>query len=81
MEIKSLKFLLFKMCILIIEAFMKKYTLKIDTMDGSELQRIYNYTFYSRDSKTYSDEGFVKIDNGSQGGTHWTFFIRKDNKS
>ena len=29
----------------------------------------------------YSDKGFVNIDNGSQGGTHWTCFIVRDNKS
>ena len=36
---------------------------------------------YPRDSKKYSDRGFVIIDNGSQGGTHWTCFLVKDNKS
>ena len=30
--------------------------------------------------KIYSDGGFVIIDNGSMGGTHWTCFIIKDNK-
>ena len=29
----------------------------------------------------YSDKGFVNINKGSQGGTHWTCFIIKDNKS
>ena len=29
----------------------------------------------------FSDRGFVNIDNGSQGGTHWTCSIIKDNKS
>ena len=61
--------------------FMKKYNLKNDTMNESELQRVNNYTIYPRDSKLYSDKGFVNIDNGSQGGTHWTCFIVKDNKS
>ena len=28
-----------------------------------------------------SDKGFVNTDNGSRGGTHWTCFIVKDNKS
>ena len=50
-------------------------------MNASELQRIYNYAIYPRDSKIYSDNRFVKIDNGFQGGTHWTCFIVKDNKS
>ena len=62
-------------------SFMKKYNLKNDTMNESELQRVYNYAIYPRDSKIYSDKGFVNIDNGSQGGSHWTCFIVKDNKS
>ena len=61
--------------------FMKKYKLKNDTMDESQLQKIFNYPIYPRDSKLYSDKGFVNIDNGSQGGIHWTCFIVKDNKS
>ena len=28
----------------------------------------------------HSDREFVKIDNGSQGGTHWVCFLKKDNK-
>ena len=50
-------------------------------MNESELQRVYNYHIYPRDSKTHSDRGFVNIDNGSQGGTHWTCFIVKNDKS
>ena len=42
---------------------------------------MYKYLLYPRDSKIYSDRGFVNIDNSSQGGTHWTCFIVKDNKS
>ena len=61
--------------------FMKNYKLKNDTMNESQLQRIYNYPIYPRDSKIYSDRGFVNIDDGSQNGTHWTVFIVKDNKS
>ena len=61
--------------------FMKKYKLKNDTMNESQLQKIYNYPIYPRDSKLYSDKRFVNIDNGSQGVTHWTCFILKDNKS
>ena len=57
--------------------FMKKYKLKNDTMKESQLQKVYIYPIYPRDSKIYSDKGFVNIDNGSQGGTHWTFFISK----
>ena len=60
---------------------MKKCNLKNDTMNESELQKSYNYRIYPRDSKLYSDEGVVNIDNGAQGGTHWTCFIVKGNKS
>ena len=61
--------------------FMEKFKLKANTMNESELQRVYKFPIYPRDSKIYSDKGFVNIDNGSQGGTHWTSFIVKDNKS
>ena len=61
--------------------FMKKYNLKNDTMNESQLQKIHNYPIYPRDSKIYSDKGFVNIDNGFQGGTHWTCYIVKEKKS
>ena len=73
------KFIL-NMKILNFKDFMKKNNLKNDTMKESQLQRIFIYPTYPRDSKIYSDRGFVKIDNGYQGGTHWTCFIVKDNK-
>ena len=60
--------------------FMKKCNLKNDTMNESQLQKSYNYLIYPRDSKKHSDKGFVNIDDGSRGGTHWTCFIVKDNK-
>ena len=60
---------------------MKKYNLKNDTMNELELRKIYNYPIYPRDSKIYSDKGFVNIDDGRLGRTHWTCFIVKDNKS
>ena len=69
------------MKILSFKKFMKTNNLKINTMNESQLQRVYNYPIYPRDSKIYSDRGFVNIDNGSQRGTHWTCFIVKDNKS
>ena len=50
-------------------------------MNESELQRVFKYQIYPRDSRFYSDKGFVNIHIGSQGGTHWTCFIVKDNKS
>ena len=52
-----------------------------DTMNESQLQKFYNCPIYPRDSKIYSVKGFVTIDNGSQGGSHWTCFYIKDNKS
>ena len=58
-----------------------KKKLKDDTMNEAHLQRIYNYRIYPRISKIYSDKGFVNIDKGSRGGTHWTCFIVKDKKS
>ena len=36
---------------------------------------------YPRNFKIYSDKGFFIIDNGSQGGTHWTCFKVKGIKS
>ena len=66
---------------LTLKDFMKKYNLKNDTMNESHIQKIYKYPIYSRDSKIYSDKGFVNIDNGSQNGTHWVAFVVKDNKS
>ena len=50
-------------------------------MNESQLQRVFNFSIYPRDSKIFSDKGFSNIDNGSQGGTHWTCFCIKDNKS
>ena len=61
--------------------FMKKYKLKNDTKNESQLQKIYDYPIYPRDSKIYSDRGFINIDDGKLGGSHWTCFIVKDNKS
>ena len=80
MEINSLKLKLFKMTILIFKDFLKKYNLKNDTKNESESQRVYINPIYPRDSKIYSVKGFVNVDNGSQGGTHWTCFIVKDSK-
>ena len=72
---------LINMKVLNFKDFMKKHNLKNDSMNESELQKIYNYNIYPRDSKIYSDKGFVNIDNGNMGGSQWTCFIVKDNKS
>ena len=69
------------MKILTFKDFMKKYKLKNKTMNETELQRVYNYDIYPRDSKIYSDKGFVNIGGYFNGGSHWTCFIVKDNKS
>ena len=69
------------MKVLIFEDFMKKYKLKNDSMNESQLKRVYNHPIYPRLSKIYSEKGFVNTDNGSMGGNHWTSFIVKDNKS
>ena len=61
--------------------FMKKQNLKDDTMNESQVQKIYNYSIYPRDDKVYSDKGFVIIDDGSRNGTHWCCFFIKYNKS
>ena len=50
-------------------------------MNESQLQKVYKNSILPRDSKIYSDRGFVNIDNGSMGGSHWVCFIVKDNKS
>ena len=69
------------MKILNFKDFLKKYKIKDDTMNQSELQQIYIYPKNRRDSKIYSDRSFVNIDNGSMGGSHWVCFIVKNNKS
>ena len=61
--------------------FMKIYNLNNNTLNESEIQRVYNHKIYPRGSKILSDKVFVNIDYGFQGGTHWTCFIVKDNKS
>ena len=60
---------------------MKKCKLENDTMNESDIQRVYKYKIYPRDSKIFSDKGFVNTDKGSMKGTHWTCFIVKENKS
>ena len=64
-----------------LKEFMKKYNLKDETMNESDLQKVYNYKIYPRDSRITTNKGFVNIDNGSMGGSHWTCFIIKDKKS
>ena len=58
---------------------MEKLELK-NTMNERELQRVYKFNINPRHFKKITDKRFVNIDNGSQGGTHCTCFIVKDNK-
>ena len=77
MQKKLLKILLFKRTILIFRDFMQKGNLKSDTMKETGLQKLYSYCIYPRDSKIYSDKGFVIIDNGSEGATNLCSFVVK----
>ena len=69
------------MKVLIFKDFMQKSNFKNDNVNESQLQSVYNYPIYPRDSKIFSDRGFVIIGNGSMWGSHWTCSIVKDNKS
>ena len=69
------------MKILNFKEFLKRNNLKNETMNESELERVYNYPIYHRDSKIYSDEGFVNIDDGFLNGTHWTCCYIKNHRS
>ena len=69
------------MKILNLKDFMKKNNLKDNIMNESDLQRVYNYPIYPRDSKIYSDKGFVNIDDGRMGGSHWCAFYINYNES
>ena len=63
--------------ILSLKQFMQKYNLKDQTMNESDLQKVYNYKIYPRDSKILSDKGFVNIDNGEQGWNSLDLFYNK----
>ena len=55
--------------------------MKINTLNESDLQRVYIYRIYPRGSKIHLDKGFVHIDSGGMGVTHWCCFIVKYEKS
>ena len=61
--------------------FMEKHNLRNATMNEGELERVYNCHIYPRDCKILSERGFVNLDKGSQGCTHWTCFYIEDNRS
>ena len=50
--------------------FLRKFNFKDDTINEPHLQSEYNHCIYPRNSKKYSDRGFINIDNGS-----WVCFI------
>ena len=49
------------------ERLFEKHNSKDDTMNESEIQRVYNLPIHPRDSKIHSEKGFVNIDNGCMG--------------
>ena len=81
MTIKLPKLLSIKMLILGSKDNTKKCNLKNDIMNESDLQKICIYPIYPSNSKIYSDKGFVTIDNGIMGGTHWKCFVLRSSKS
>ena len=50
-------------------------------MSEKYLERFYYLPPYPRDSKTTTDKGFFKNDNGSMAGMHWVVFSTKDIES
>ena len=44
-------------------------------------KNVCNYNIYPRNSRIITDKGFINIDNGGKGDTHWTRLHIKDNKS
>ena len=60
---------------------MKKYNIKTDTLNERQFQRLCIHHIYPRVSRILSERGFVKLDVGRMGGSHWYFFYVKDNKS
>ena len=74
MEIKLVPLKLFEieqMRILNQKDSLEKWNSKATTMNQSDLQRVYIYAIYLRDSKISSDKGFLIIDYRIKGGTHW----------
>ena len=68
------------MTLLNLEDFMKKIDFKNDSMNESQLRKIYIYPVYPRDSKKLSNEGFVDLDDDSRWGSHWVCYYMKDDK-
>ena len=49
------------MRILVFKDYLTKYNLKNDTMNESELKRVYNCPIYTRGSKSIQTEGLRKL--------------------
>ena len=47
-----------KTTVLNLKYFMKNYNLKNNTMNESDLKRVYKYNIFLSDSKIFSDKGF-----------------------
>ena len=78
---KILEFRYYKLKTLNSKDIMKKYGLKEDITKESDVARISYSENYQTDFNKTTLQGFVKNDNGEQGGTHWTYFCVKDNQS
>ena len=54
--------------------FLRKFSLKNDTMKEIDLQKKCNYPINPRDFKRYLDKGFIIFDKFTLGGSHWIAF-------
>ena len=81
MEIKLVKLKLFEMTTTNLKNFWKNIIQKLLLRTKLIWKKAYNYTIYPRDSKISTEKRYVNNDDVSLGGTHWTCFFIKDNKS
>ena len=49
-------------------------------MTETDLEKVYKFSTYPRETKISTNKRFVNMDNGSFGGTNWNCFYVKDNK-
>ena len=78
MGMKLLKILLFERIVLILTDLRRKFSKRNDIMIESDLNKVYNFSIYRRDSVISCNKGFVNSDNKHMGVTHWTcFFLKK----
>ena len=59
----------------------KEYGLEDQTMTETDLKIVYIFSIFPRHSIITADKGFLNTGDGSMGGSHWTCFYMKDNKS